>query len=148
MAVVLHTAEKPEKKIQINQADVSNKLQVILNHLIKKILKEVKYVKKTFQISYHSEVLFFTCSLNLRAVKGFLICSINRPPFIIYMKFQTVTLWEQYPGFMEHQFLCAVHQNEYLSNSQYVIILARFRDHFTFCAFDLSMHQISLWSFL
>lgn len=32
MAVAIHTAEKPEKKVHINQADVSNKFWVILAH--------------------------------------------------------------------------------------------------------------------
>lgn len=41
---------------------------------------------------------------------------------------------------MEHQFLSAVQQNKYLSNGQYVIILARFRDHFAhdYGSFDLT----------
>lgn len=33
MAVVLHTVERPEKKVHINQAEVSNKLWVILTHV-------------------------------------------------------------------------------------------------------------------
>lgn len=46
MAVVfLHTAEKPEKKVHIDQADVSNKLWVILTHL-----KPTHVVKKKSNI--------------------------------------------------------------------------------------------------
>lgn len=47
---------------------------------------------------------------------------------------------------MEHQFLCAMQQNKYLSNSQYVIILARLRDLLKAHEngeFDLLMHTES-----
>lgn len=61
-------------------------------------------------------IIFFD---KVNIVKALLIkTSENLQPFITYMKFQTMTLWEQYPGFMEHQFLCAVQQNKYLSNGQ------------------------------
>lgn len=57
------------------------------------------------------------------------------------MKFQTVTFREQYPGFVEHQFLCAVQQSKYLSNSQCVIILAWFRDYFHMIRVHLTSHK-------
>lgn len=64
MAVVLHTAENPEKKIQINQADVSNKLRVTLNHLSQTLCDKKKICKE--RVLYRSElfIFFYNCILS------------------------------------------------------------------------------------